>query len=135
VTTPDAGAALRRSVGRKLALHVDGSGGSAAVQRDYFVYILASMSRRLYIGMTSDLERRVYEYKHGLTPGFTSRYRINRLVHVEVFSHVDDAMRREVQLKGWLRSKKIALIEAENPTWRDLSLSWYIGDEAVTAEE
>ena len=66
------------------------------MQRDYFVYILASKSRRLYIGMTSDLERRVYEHKHGLTPGFTSTYRINRLVHVEVFSHVDDAMRREV---------------------------------------
>lgn len=104
------------------------------MQRDYFVYIMASKSRRLYVGMTSNLERRVYEHKHWLTPGFTSKYYITRLVHIEVFSHVDDAMRREVQIKGWLRAKKIALIESENPTWRDLSVSWYIGDESVAVE-
>lgn len=95
------------------------------MQRDYFVYIMASVRRTLYIGMTSNLERRVNEHKHGLTPGFTSKYQVGRLVHIEVFSVVHDAIAREKQLKGWSRAKKIALIDQENAEWRDLGVGWY----------
>jgi putative endonuclease len=87
----------------------------------YFVYIMASYRRVLYIGVTNNLERRVYEHKHGLLPGFTSKYRVNRLVYFEETPDVRAALEREKQIKGWLRSKKIALIEAANPDWRDLS--------------
>ena len=75
----------------------------------------------LYTGVTSDLERRVYEHKHSLIPGFTSKYRVNQLVYFEETSDVRAAIEPEKQIKGWLRSKKIALIELANPNWRDLS--------------
>jgi putative endonuclease len=84
--------------------------------RTFYVYIMASKHRTLYTGITNDLERRVYEHKHKLTPGFTSKYNINRLVYMETFNHVRDAIQREKQIKGWLRAKKVALIIAENPT-------------------
>ncbi|HLM68721.1 MAG TPA: GIY-YIG nuclease family protein [Longimicrobium sp.] len=87
----------------------------------YHVYILASRSRTLYIGFTNDLRRRVSEHKAGMVPGFTNRYRIDRLVHFEAFGDVRDAKAREKQLKGWLRKRKIELIEAENPEWEDLA--------------
>ncbi|HEY7675279.1 MAG TPA: GIY-YIG nuclease family protein [Burkholderiales bacterium] len=94
----------------------------------YFVYILASKSRRLYVGVTNDLERRVYEHKQKLADGFTRQYRIDRLVHYEETSDVLAAIEREKQIKGWLREKKLALIESGNPTWRDLSNEWYKGN-------
>ena len=94
---------------------------------DYYVYILANASRRLYIGMTNNLGRRVYEHKHKLTPGFTSEYNVNRLVYFESTSDVRAAIAREKQLKVWLRSKKIALIESQNPSWDDLSAEWFEG--------
>lgn len=87
----------------------------------YYVYIVASIQRTLYIGMTNDLPRRIQQHKAGLIPGFTRRYNVNRLVHFEVFTDVRDAQAREHQLKGWTRKKKIALIEAENPEWEDLA--------------
>ncbi len=90
----------------------------------YCVYIMASKSRTLYTGVTNNLERRVYEHKHKLMPGFTAKYNITRLVHYEVTNDIRDAIAREKQIKGWLRAKKIALIEAENPNWRDLSEDW-----------
>jgi putative endonuclease len=90
----------------------------------YYVYIMASKSRTLYTGVTNNLERRVYEHKHKLMPGFTAKYNITRLVHYEVTNDIRDAIAREKQIKGWLRAKKIALIEAENPNWRDLSEDW-----------
>ncbi|HEX2206601.1 MAG TPA: GIY-YIG nuclease family protein [Longimicrobium sp.] len=71
--------------------------------------------------MTNDLPRRVLQHKTGALPGFTARYRVNRLVHFEVFTDVRDAQAREHQLKGWTRKKKIALIEANNPEWEDLA--------------
>lgn len=95
------------------------------MQHEHFVYIMASVRRTLYVGVTSDLERRVYEHKHALVPGFTSRYQIGRLVHVETFTRADDAIARERQLKRWSRTKKFALIEQDNPQWRDLSVGWY----------
>jgi putative endonuclease len=87
----------------------------------YYVYILASIQRTLYIGMTNELARRVAQHKAGMIPGFTKRYRVNRLVHFEVFTDVRDAKAREYQLKGLTRKKKISRIEAENPEWEDLA--------------
>src|SRR5881409_4149720 len=87
--------------------------------RSYCVYIMASRSRVLYTGVTNDLVRRVDEHKRGLTPGFTSRYRVSRLVYFEAFGDVRDAIAREKQLKGWLRARKMRLIEQKNPSWED----------------
>lgn len=91
----------------------------------YFTYILASRSRTLYIGVTSDLRHGIFEHKLKLREGFTSRYNCNRLVWFEKFSDISIAIQREKELKGWLRSKKVALIKASNPTWEDLSSDWY----------
>ena len=81
--------------------------------------------RTLYIGVTNDLTRRVYEHQHKLTDGFTKKYNVTMLVHYEVTTDVQSAIAREKQLKGWRRSKKIDLIEASNPEWVDLFLGWY----------
>jgi putative endonuclease len=94
--------------------------------KHYYVYIMTNKSKTLYTGVTNNLERRVYEHKNKLVPGFTSKYNITKLVHYEETNDVQIALAREKQIKGWLRSKKIALIEAENPEWKDLSLEWYI---------
>ena len=91
-----------------------------------YVYIRTNFKNNvLYVGVTNDLERRVWEHKNGDVPGFTSRYGVTRLVFREDYSDVREAIAREKQLKGWRRDRKIALIEAENPTWRDLSSGWY----------
>jgi len=94
-------------------------------ERTYFTYIVASKSKTLYIGVTGDLMRRVFEHKHKAYPGFTARYNCNRLVWFQRFSEVSAAIQREKELKGWTRAKKIVLVEAENPTWEDLSEGWY----------
>ncbi len=86
---------------------------------------MTNKSRTLYTGVTSDLERRVYEHKQRLVPGFTGKYNITRLVYFEVTYDVRAAIAREKQIKGWLRRKKIALIESVNPEWKDLSVRWY----------
>jgi len=88
---------------------------------DYYVYIMTNESRTLYTGVTNDLTRRVYEHKHKLVPGFTSKYNITQLVYFETTSDIRAAIAREKQIKGWLRKKKIALIESVNPCWKDLS--------------
>ena len=90
----------------------------------FWVYILASKSRRIYTGVTNDIERRVREHKSGAIDGFTQRYKINRLVYRERFHYIDNAIAREKEIKGWDRAKRVALIESENPTWVDLSLEW-----------
>ena len=87
----------------------------------YYVYIMSSPSRTLYTGITNDLERRVNEHKSGAISGFTKRYNIDRLVYFQETCDVEAAIAAEKQIKGLLRPKKIALIEEENPTWRDLS--------------
>jgi putative endonuclease len=87
----------------------------------YWVYILTNLSGTLYVGMTNDLDRRVSEHKAGEFPGFSRRYRLNRLVYCEEFSSVREAMDREQQIKRWRREKKLALINQSNPQWRDLS--------------
>lgn len=83
--------------------------------KQYYVYIMANRTRMLYTGDTNNLERRVYEHKNRIIPGFTSQYNITRLVYQEVFTDIRDAIAREKQIKGWLRAKKIALIETINP--------------------
>jgi putative endonuclease len=88
---------------------------------NYAIYILASRSRSLYTGVTDNIERRMIEHRQGLIPGFTTRYRVFRLVHFEFFGHIQDAISREKEIKGWRREKKIRLIEHHNPTWEDLA--------------
>jgi putative endonuclease len=82
---------------------------------------LTNKSRTLYAGITNDLNRRLYEHKNKLIEGFTKKYNISILVYFELFNNPDDAIRREKQIKGWLRKKKIDLIESTNPEWKDLS--------------
>ena len=94
------------------------------MERRYFIYIMASLSRSVYVGVTNNLIRRTREHKEARTPGFAERYRINRLVYFESFQYVRDAIAREKEIKGRRRSRKVALIEAENPIWAELSESW-----------
>lgn len=92
----------------------------------YYVYIMTNKYNTvIYTGITNDLQRRVYEHKQKLVPGFTSKYNITKLVYFDEGADVNEAIQREKQIKGWLRRKKIALIESENPEWRDLSDDWY----------
>ncbi len=92
--------------------------------KQYYVYVMTNLSRTLYIGMTSDLARRVHEHKHKLRPGFTGRYNCTRLVYCEATNDVHGAIAREKELKGWLRAEKVALIEVLNREWDDLSQGW-----------
>ncbi len=90
-------------------------------QKKYAVYILASSRNgTLYIGVTNNLARRVHEHRSGEGGEFTKKYRVHQLVYYEFFQDVNDALRREKQLKNWKRKWKLALIEKENPEWRDL---------------
>ena len=91
----------------------------------YCTYIVASRSHTLYVGVTGDLQKRVFEHKWREHDGFTERYNCDRLVWFEVFQDIGKAIAREKQLKGWRREKKIALIEKVNPAWVDLSQDWY----------
>lgn len=88
------------------------------------MYILASRSRVLYVGVTNDLARRVNEHKKSLIPGFTQKYRVTRLVYFEQFDDIREAIAREKQIKGWVRARKIKMIDARNPTWDDLAAQW-----------
>jgi putative endonuclease len=90
----------------------------------YYVYILSSKYKKTYIGITNNLERRLYEHKNKLIAGHTSKYNIDRLVYFEQFDGIQQAITRETQLKDWRREKKVALIEAMNPEWKDLSEGW-----------
>ena len=90
----------------------------------YYVYIMSNATRTLYIGVTNDLVRRVYEHRQKTVPGFTRKYNVTWLVYYETSGDVEAAIAREKQLKGWRRSKKIGLIEALNPRWKDLSRAW-----------
>jgi putative endonuclease len=94
------------------------------MDRLYYVYILASKSRTLYIGVTNNLEARIRQHRSGAFGGFTSDYNVHRLVYYERFTWVQMAIGREKQLKRWRREKKVFLIERENPTWEDLSAEW-----------
>jgi putative endonuclease len=91
----------------------------------YFTYMAASRSRTLYVGMTRDLEKRMFEHKWKEHDGFTANYNCDRLVWFESYQDVTKAIAREKQLKGWRREKKTALINKTNPAWVDLSKDWY----------
>ena len=92
--------------------------------KTYWVYIMASKSLNLYTGVTGNLKRRVLQHREKLLQGFSAKYNINRLVYYEDFGDIFAAIRREKQIKGWLRAKKIALIESSNRDWKDLSDGW-----------
>jgi len=91
----------------------------------YYVYIMTNRSRTLYTGMTNNIKKRVFEHKNKLNESFTKKYNITLLVYVETFRDVNSAIAREKVIKGWLRKKKVALIEKQNPEWNDLSENWY----------
>jgi len=94
--------------------------------RQYYVYIMTNWNNKvLYIGVTGHLQWRVYEHKNKLVKGFTSKYNVNKLVYYEEYQYIEDAIRREKQLKRWRRSKKEWLINNMNPQWNDLSSEWY----------
>jgi putative endonuclease len=86
---------------------------------------MSSKSRTLYVGMTNDIKKRVYQHKNHLVPGFTDRYNIVHLVYVETVSDPLSAISREKQIKKWRREKKVSLVESINPEWKDLSDDWY----------
>jgi putative endonuclease len=90
-----------------------------------YVYILASKSGVLYVGVTNRLTRRTVEHRQKLVEGFTSRYNVTRLVHWERFGDIRSAIAREKQIKGWLHSKKVALVESKNPGWIDLAEGYF----------
>jgi len=91
------------------------------IEKHGYVYILTNVHNKvLYTGVTSDLVKRVYEHKNNLVDGFTKKYNVHKLIHFEVFEDIVSAITREKQIKGWLRSKKITLIENKNPEWKDL---------------
>jgi len=91
----------------------------------FYVYIMSNRSKTLYTGVTNNLERRVYEHKQKMVPGFTAKYNITKLVYYEETFDINAAITREKQIKGWLRIKKIRLIEEQNPDWQDLAQDWF----------
>ena len=92
--------------------------------KNYYVYIVTNKSKTLYIGVTDDLNRRLYEHKNKLVEGFTKKYNLANLVYFETFNRIEDAIRREKQLKNWHRQWKINLIESVNKVWKDISLEF-----------
>ena len=92
---------------------------------DYYVYILTNQHGNvMYVGVTNNLARRLYEHKTGAVDGFTKKYNIDKLVYYEAGSDIREAIAREKQIKGWTRAKKNALVETMNPNWNDLSADW-----------
>ncbi len=91
----------------------------------YDVYILLNASRMLYVGVTNDLMRRMSEHRQKLAPGYAARYNLKKLAYYETYNDVNVAIAREKELKGWRRERKVALIEAGNPEWRDLCEEWF----------
>jgi putative endonuclease len=100
-------------------------------EKVYCTYVMASRSHTLYIGMTGDLLKRVFEHKQRAHEGFSAKYNCDRLVWFVRFMSPKGAIDREKQLKGWIRAKKIPLIEKSNPTWNDLSERWWVVDPTV----
>ncbi len=95
-------------------------------EHNYYIYIMTNKNNTvLYTGVTNNLIRRVYEHKHKINAdSFTAKYNVNKLVYYEIYQYIEDAIKREKQIKGGSRAKKIALIEKENGDWRDLSEGW-----------
>jgi len=91
-------------------------------EKQYYVYILTNKSNTLYTGITDDLYRRLYEHKNKLTPGFTKKYNIDKLIYYEVFDDPESAIQREKEIKGWTRKKKLELIKKVNPNFKELEI-------------
>ena len=92
--------------------------------RIYYVYIMTGTGWSLYVGVTNNLVKRVWQHKNKTVPGFTSRYNLTILAYYEEFASIHAAIAREKEIKGWKRAKKKALVESKNPMWRDLSEDW-----------
>ena len=112
----------KQSAGRSEAISKKGN-----MDKQYYVYIMTNRKRTLYTGVTNDLVRRVYEQRQKLVDGFTKKYDLSWLVHYETTDDIESAIAREKQIKGWLRRKKVALVESANPRWVDLAQEWYGG--------
>jgi putative endonuclease len=113
--------------GGRLGCHPERSEGSARMRPSaMYVYILSSRTRRLYVGVTSDLIRRVWQHRDGTIRGFTRKYSVNRLVYFEPSDQPMLAIRREKEIKTWARVKKLALVESMNPGWVDYSEHWFV---------
>ena len=96
------------------------------MEKSYYVYLITNQNNKvLYTGITSNLERRIFEHKNKLVKGFTEKYNVNKLVYFEQTSDVYSALNREKEIKGWLRIKKNELVESKNAAWNDLSDDWY----------
>ncbi len=95
------------------------------MNRTFYVYMMASKTKVIYIGFTNSLMQRVFQHKTHLNSGFTSRYNCHKLVYCEEFKYVLNALARERQLKNWRRAKKIELIVSTNPDWNDLACDWH----------
>jgi len=96
------------------------------MEKSYYVYLLTNHNNKvLYIGVSSNLERRIYEHKNKLVKGFTEKYNVNKLVYFEETTDVQSALNREKEIKGWVRARKNELVERENEMWCDLSDGWY----------
>ena len=93
----------------------------SSIAKTYHVYNMSNVSKMLYTGVTGDLDMRILQHKAKTTDGFTKRYNIHRLIYFEAFGDIRDAIAREKEIKGWLRAKKVALIESVNPEWKDLA--------------
>jgi len=94
--------------------------------KTYFVYVMSNESKMIYVGVTNSMRHRVALHKKKLVAGFTQRYNLYKLVHYETFPDIRRAIAREKQLKGWLRTKKVALIVSHNPNWNDLAADWFV---------
>ncbi len=112
-----------RSERRNLFIQEDSNRKSFV--KTLYVYIMASKSGTLYVGVTSDIRRRAYEHKQHLIPGFTDKYDVDRLLYIEQIRDPASAIKREKQIKRWRREKKVTLIDSVNPGWNDLSEDWY----------
>lgn len=95
------------------------------MNKRFWIYILASRSRNLYAGVTNNLHARVAQHRMGSVPGFTSRYKVYRLVYFEEFGDIRAAIAREKEIKAWRREKRVRLIESQNPTWDDRAADWF----------
>jgi len=96
--------------------------------KKYCIYIMTNQSKTLYVGVTGNLERRIFEHKNGLIDGFTKQYKMHILIYFEEFSDPRSAILREKEIKGWVRKKKLDLINSMNPEWNDLANDWFGGD-------
>jgi len=103
--------------------------------KQYYICIMTNRSGTLYTGVTNTLQRRVNEHRRGAVPGFTSKYRIMHLVFCETTNNIKEAIAREKQIKGWLRKRKVALIESVNPEWKDLAADWDLEERIPNTRE